>query len=86
MKKRVLSLTLVLSIFFLSSCVKKALEKTFDSVECAQSYADLAQAQAGENCPGQIEDIDAILSNCSAFLTQEQKDDLLAVKAECEGN
>ncbi|MFK7811739.1 MAG: hypothetical protein AB8B59_04540 [Maribacter sp.] len=86
MKKRVLKLTLVASLFILTSCVKKALDSAFDSVKCAQSYSDLAQSEAGENCPGTVENIDAILANCSAFLTSSQREELEMVKAECQGN
>jgi len=86
MKVRVLKFTLIASTFFLSSCVKKVLDSAFDSVECAQSYADLAQAEAGENCPGTVENIDAILANCSSFLTASQKEELEMVRAECAGN
>jgi len=86
MKKKIFNLTLIASVFFLSSCVKKVLESTFDSVQCAESYSELAQAEASDNCPGTVENINSILDSCSAFLSQAQKDELLAVKAECEGN
>ncbi|MBM1107916.1 hypothetical protein JQC67_17305 [Aurantibacter crassamenti] len=86
MKTKLVKFTLIFTVaVLLSSCVKKALDP-FNSVKCLESYASLANEDSDDECAIQIENIDAILSNCSAYLSDSDKDDLRELRATCQGN
>lgn len=84
MKSRILKLSIVASLFLLTSCVKKALDSAFNSVKCAEQYQEYAGAEASGDCATQAEAIQGILDNCSAFLSNNEKDELRDVQAEYE--
>jgi hypothetical protein len=84
MKLRILKLSIIASAFLLTSCVKKLIEDSLDSVECVEKYSEFAGAEIEGDCADQAEAIQGILDSCGSFLSSEQKAELKEVKAEYE--
>lgn len=87
-KKLFYSITLVVVTFTLSSCVKAvadAIEESVDAIECANRLTTINNDE-NSTCDEIRADIDAILSSCREFLSQEEIDDLNFARENCSDN
>jgi len=87
MKKRVLSIAVVLSVFLLSSCIKKAIENTVDAVECTNMIAELILTESGDRpCSAIIADIEKIERDCAQYIDDELRASFATARENCAGN
>lgn len=84
MKFKILKITIVASAFLLTSCVKKLIEESLDSIECVEKYSEYAGSELEGDCADQAKAIQGILDSCGSFLSSAQKEELKEVKAEYE--
>lgn len=87
MKKRILSVTLVFSLFILTSCVKKALENTLNSVECTTMIGELILSESEDRpCSAIIADIEEIERDCGDFIDDDLRASFATARENCSGN
>lgn len=82
-KTRLFKFALIPSVFTTTSCLKKVLDSTFNSVKCAEGYSEIP-VDEGNNCEIEVEYIKGLLVNCSSFLSAEEKEELETKLAESE--
>jgi len=87
MKNRILILSLVFSIFLLSSCVKKAIENTIDAVECTNMISALILTESTErSCTDIIADIEKIERDCGDYIDEDLRASFVTARENCTGN
>ncbi|MBM1107920.1 hypothetical protein JQC67_17325 [Aurantibacter crassamenti] len=80
--KTLASITLLFLI--VSSCVKEVKE-TIDSIECATLLGKLSQDDS-DSCAEALADIEKIERHCSEFLSDESKELIATLRANCTDN
>lgn len=87
MKKRILSIVVICSLFFLSSCIKKAIENTVDSVECAAKLTTLNLTESEDRtCAQIIADIEEVERDCAEFIDDDLRESFATARENCANN
>lgn len=83
MKKPLLFSLITLAFSLLIGCsVADDIKDTFDAVECANLIAKISDND-NTNCADIIADIKKIEKSCGEFLTEESKEQIAFIKANC---
>lgn len=77
------TIVVISALFILNSCAKDV-KDTIDSLECANLISRLDNDN--DTCADTIADINKIEKSCGEFLTEESREQIAFIKANCTDN